>query len=347
MSKNLTATINPNSSTGDDANGALLVSDGSDTVTATDIANLTGGTGSNTLDYSNYYSSDGTGITVDLATGTASSFQSVQNFENVTGSSYDDSIAGDANANILIGGSGNDTFSGGGGQDTIEGGSGVNTLVENLDASMTLSNTALVVTPAGSTTPTTETLSGIDLADLTGGINSVTIDASAFTGLTTQTPLSFLNHGNGVNVSGGPLQIMLTNGDTVQVDLSHAVSVGDVLQAIDASSTYLTASLNTAATEFVLTDSSGGAGNLSVSSRLAGFGPGPDGRGQRRHAQWRKCARGSRRLERRHNLPPLVAPGRLQYNRRHLSELARAGEHHARLDPQQRRRRDGPEQRHA
>ena len=181
VTANLTAKINPNSSTGDDANGALEVTDGTDTVNATDIANLVGGTGSNTFDYSDYYSGSGTGITVDLATHNATTFQSVQNFENVHGSNYNDSITGDSSPNLIIAGPGNNTLSGGGGADTIMGGSGVNTLVETFDANMTLTNTSLAVTPFGQSTTTTERLSGIEIADLTGGIHSVKIDASAFT----------------------------------------------------------------------------------------------------------------------------------------------------------------------
>ena len=270
VTTNLTASVNPQSLTSSDADGALNVStpgtSGTDSVIATDIATLVGGTGSNTLNYSDYYSTSGSGITVDLATGTATTFQRVQNFENVTASNCNDSITGDSNANILIGGAGDDTFSGGGGQDTITGGSGVNTLVENFDANMTLTNTALSETPYETTTSRVETLSNIEIADLTGGTDSNKIDASGFTGLGLQTPLVFLNNGKGVNVSKGTLNITLTNGTTVHVDLSQAVSVGDVLNAIHAASSKLTAILNSSANGFVLTDSSGGNGNLSAAS---------------------------------------------------------------------------------
>ncbi|MGO9922562.1 MAG: beta strand repeat-containing protein, partial [Isosphaeraceae bacterium] len=254
VSANLTTTIN--------ADNTFAVSDGSGTVNASNVANLIGGPGSNWLDYSNYASA----VNVDLATGTATDFANVTGFENVRGSNFNDTITGDANANILIGGTGDDTFSGGGGADTITGGSGVNTLVETFDADMTLTNSSLTVTPYGSTTSTVETLSGIELADLTGGTDSNKIDASAFTGLTGLTPLSFLNNGNGVDTTHGSLQITLTTGSSVAVDLSKAVSVQDVLTAIDNASPSLTATLNTAQTGINLTDSSGGPGNLAVTS---------------------------------------------------------------------------------
>ena len=270
VSANLTAKLNPNNSTDADANGALLVTDGTDTVNATDIANLIGGSGSNTLNYGDYYSSSGTGITVDLATDTATTFQSVQGFENVTGSNYNDSITGDSQPNLIISGPGDNTLSGGGGADTIMGGSGVNTLVETFDANMTLTNSALKVTPYGQSTTTTETLSGIQIADLTGGTHSVKIDASAFTaghvvlnggtatplsslnngfsttsgtfanlfGAESTTLVSTLNNGFGVQALNSPsepdFEIIFTDGSSVNVSLSidATTTVQDLLNQI-------------------------------------------------------------------------------------------------------------------
>ena len=45
------------------------------------------------------------------------------NFENLTGSAFNDTLIGDAGANILSGGAGNDTLNGGAGNDTLIGGS--------------------------------------------------------------------------------------------------------------------------------------------------------------------------------------------------------------------------------
>ncbi len=269
VTANLKAKINPGNSTGSDANGALEVTAGADTVTATDIANLIGGSGSNTLDYGDYYSSTGTGITVDLATDTATTFQSVQGFENVTGSNYNDSITGDSNPNLIMAGPGDNTLSGGGGADTIMGGSGVNTLVETFDGNMTLTNTLLQYTLYGQATPITETLSNIQIADLTGGAHSDKIDASAFTaghvvlsggttlplsslangfstvtgtfnnllGAESTTLVSTLNNGFGVRTAGGDLpdfEIILTDGTSVDVTLSinYTTTVQSLLNQI-------------------------------------------------------------------------------------------------------------------
>src|SRR5262249_52998101 len=132
VSAPLTATINPDST--------FTVGNGTSTVSAANVENLIGGSGSDTLDYSKYSS----GVTVDLASGVATNFVDVSGFENVIGSAFSDSIAGDSGANILSGGpGGNDLLSGRGGNDTITGGAGgINTLVESLDASMTLTNSS-------------------------------------------------------------------------------------------------------------------------------------------------------------------------------------------------------------
>ena len=56
-----------------------------------------------------------------------------RNFENLTGSRYDDMLTGDSRANVIKGGSGNDEISGGGGADTLEGGPGADTFTGDSD----------------------------------------------------------------------------------------------------------------------------------------------------------------------------------------------------------------------
>ena len=60
------------------------------------------------------------------------------------------------------------------------------------------------------------------------------------------------------------LQISLRDGSRVFVDVSDSNTIEDLLQAIDAASPYLNATLNAAGTRIVLTDTSTGAGTLSV-----------------------------------------------------------------------------------
>jgi len=108
--------------------------DGADTIDAgagddvvyTSLAGLTedvsieGGTGSNTLAFWNIGGWDNESydaITFDLST----DLGNATNFQNVVGSSNDDTLTGDSNANILVGNSGADTLIGGAGDDQLLG----------------------------------------------------------------------------------------------------------------------------------------------------------------------------------------------------------------------------------
>ena len=89
---------------------------------------LDGGGGIDTADYS----TSGSGVTVDLATGVGSggdaAGDTLTGFENLTGSAYADDLRGDGGDNILSGGAGNDYLYGGSGADTLIGGTGNDTL---------------------------------------------------------------------------------------------------------------------------------------------------------------------------------------------------------------------------
>jgi Ca2+-binding RTX toxin-like protein len=89
---------------------------------------LDGGSGSDTADY---LSAWGAAISIDLLAGTASGGEAqgdqLRSIENVTGSLYDDTIVGDAAANVLDGSFGDDTLEGGAGADVIAGSWGVDT----------------------------------------------------------------------------------------------------------------------------------------------------------------------------------------------------------------------------
>lgn len=81
------------------------------------------GAGIDTLSYQ-YGVKSGVGVTVSLALTTAQSTggsgsDTVKNFENLTGSIYNDKLTGDANNNALTGSTGVDTLRGNGGNDTF------------------------------------------------------------------------------------------------------------------------------------------------------------------------------------------------------------------------------------
>ncbi len=115
--------------TGDDGNDRLYGGADDDTLEGGAGADvLDGGSGT---DEASYAGSDA-GVTVNLATGTGvggdAQGDTLTGIENVTGSSYDDSLTGNSGDNILVGGSGDDTLDGGSGNDTLYGGDGSDTL---------------------------------------------------------------------------------------------------------------------------------------------------------------------------------------------------------------------------
>ncbi|WP_460154579.1 type I secretion C-terminal target domain-containing protein [Pseudomonas sp. S2_G10] len=90
---------------------------------------LNGGAGIDTASYA--YAT--AAVTANLALTTAqatggSGSDTLLNFENLTGSNYNDKLTGNATANTLIGGAGNDTLTGGAGNDLLIGGTGLDKL---------------------------------------------------------------------------------------------------------------------------------------------------------------------------------------------------------------------------
>ena len=110
-------------------NDALYGGSENDTLSGgADADVLDGGSGTDTADYS----ASGSGVSVNLATGTGSggdaAGDTLTGIENLTGSAYSDTLSGDASANLLTGNAGNDQLSGGGGNDSLFGGDNKDTL---------------------------------------------------------------------------------------------------------------------------------------------------------------------------------------------------------------------------
>jgi len=85
----------------------------------TDVAlSIDGGGGSNTLDYAAYT----TGVSVNLAAGTATDLAGIAHIQNVIGGSGNDTLVAGADRSILIGGGGADKLVGGSGEDILIGG---------------------------------------------------------------------------------------------------------------------------------------------------------------------------------------------------------------------------------
>jgi Ca2+-binding RTX toxin-like protein len=87
---------------------------------------LVGGAGVDLLSYR----AATTGVNVNLATGTATGegTDTISQFENLTGSSFNDTLTGNDGANLIDGDVGNDVISAGDGADTVFGGSGSDTI---------------------------------------------------------------------------------------------------------------------------------------------------------------------------------------------------------------------------
>ncbi len=120
--ENLTGSAFNDTLTGNTGNNVIEGGAGNDTIN--------GSTGTDTLSYTGAAS----GVTVNLALTTAQNTISagtdtVSNFENLTGSVFDDVLTGNTGVNIIDGGAGNDIINGGSGNDTIRGGLGNDTLI--------------------------------------------------------------------------------------------------------------------------------------------------------------------------------------------------------------------------
>ena len=122
------------------------------------------------------------------------------------------SIDGGAGNDILIGSAGDDFLNGGLGADAIDGSAGQDVLVSVANKDQTLTLTQLVV-GSDSETQVIDTHQNIETADLTGGTDSNTLDASQFTkgGVTLRT-------GGGTDSLVGT-----SHGDSFFVDVNNLV----------------------------------------------------------------------------------------------------------------------------
>jgi len=152
----LVGNVNANFIYGRGGNNTLYGMGGNDTLYAAvgGINTIDGGAQTDTVDFSNswYASGTTTAAYVFLADATFTSasdkqsymgagnmfyqsltaggtLASIVNVENITGSSLNDVLYGDANANVITAGNGNDILAGNGGADTLNGGNGNDTFL--------------------------------------------------------------------------------------------------------------------------------------------------------------------------------------------------------------------------
>ncbi len=113
----------PNEYYGDAGNDILRVN------TAIDTDKWDGGANTDTINWGT--AAIANGAIFDLAAGTAkqgAATETMVGFENIVGSSFNDTLRGTSGVNVMKGSSGDDTIRGGAGGDDLDGGSGVNTL---------------------------------------------------------------------------------------------------------------------------------------------------------------------------------------------------------------------------
>ena len=158
--ENLTGSASADSLTGDTGDNLLDGGAGADT--------LAGGDGTDTVTYAG--SSAGVGVDLGAGTGTGgdAAGDSLSGIENVTGSAYDDALAGDGTANQLDGGDGDDTLTGGAGGDALTGAAGTDTASYAGSSAGVTVNLGTGAASGGDAAG--DTLSGIE--NLTGSANA-------------------------------------------------------------------------------------------------------------------------------------------------------------------------------
>ncbi|MGO1074132.1 beta strand repeat-containing protein [Inquilinus sp. CA228] len=183
--ENLFGTLFADTFTGDAGANILAGGDGDDVL-------LGGGggdqlRGGNDVDTASYAGS-AAAVQVDLSAGTGTGGDAqgdtLTNIENLIGSSFNDTLTGNAGANALNGGAGNDQFNGHAGADSFVGGAGIDTVFFNtstagINANLT-TGVGLGGDSAGDTYSGIENLVGSAFADAMNGDAGVnTLDGGA------------------------------------------------------------------------------------------------------------------------------------------------------------------------
>jgi Ca2+-binding RTX toxin-like protein len=157
---------------------------------------LAGGLGIDTVSYEHALA----GVTVKLATTSSQNTlgagtDTLTGFENVTGSSFNDTLTGTTANNVLIGLAGNDTLNGGVGADTMFGGTGNDTyVVDNIGD--------VVDETGGDGTDTIQTALAFSLAAM-GAIENLTLTGSAAIAGTGNDLNNVLTGNTGANILTG------------------------------------------------------------------------------------------------------------------------------------------------
>jgi Ca2+-binding RTX toxin-like protein len=200
---------------GNSGNNSLFGGDGNDTLRGGAGADtLDGGEGSDTASYAG----SNAGVTINLTTPHASGGHAegdvLINIENLIGSSHNDFLTGDGQANRIEGGAGDDTLDGGGGADTLVGGTGNDTYYIN--------NTGVTITELAN--QGTDTVISSINHDLGANLENLTLTGNATigTGNTLNNTITANNLGNTLNGdAGNDTLIGGTGNDTLNGDAGN------------------------------------------------------------------------------------------------------------------------------
>ena len=124
--ENLTGSVFSDSLTGDAAANTINGRDGDDIIQG-GLGNdtLNGGGGIDTVSYADAAAAVAVSLAITSSQNTAGAgYDTLSEFENLTGSAFNDMLTGNGGDNILNGGAGNDTLNGLGGADSLQGGLG-------------------------------------------------------------------------------------------------------------------------------------------------------------------------------------------------------------------------------
>ena len=168
---------------GDAGNDALYGGNDNDLVhggAGSDV--LDGGSGTDMADYS----TSGSGVTVNLATGAASggdaAGDTLTGIENLTGSGFNDLLTGDGTASALFGGGGTDSLYGGTGTDSLSGDAGKDILYGGAGNDALFGGSENDTLSGGAGADTLDGGSGTDTADYSASGSGVSVNLSTGAG---------------------------------------------------------------------------------------------------------------------------------------------------------------------
>ncbi|MFN9988595.1 MAG: beta strand repeat-containing protein, partial [Pirellula sp.] len=158
----------------------------------------------------------GSAVNVNLSTTTAqntggSATDTLQQFENLTGSAFNDTLTGDSGDNVLRGSGGADTLTGGAGNDTFNVDSGIDTITDLGNGSDILVVSSGATANATATAAWTATSSTSNAGTATITASGFNLNLSAATGANAWT---LTNSGNstGVTLTGSATADTITGG---------------------------------------------------------------------------------------------------------------------------------------